>query len=293
MVGVPGTAGLDDCDAGPQIAPRAGDGEPGEGGAVLEAAGRESFELGPGVPPFRREGAEIETAGVLPTAAMRERPKPRGGMPKEDWCMITCFLVREERRTTTTHPNPRLRHGDRRACRGEGLASESGGGLLNAPEAQTSLESRATRWRPRIANTTHRLQQGWDVYGSRRQIDGDQPWCTRPGKGSRLDHEVVARLMRRMLRRLTTRLNAVLSRCRRVRHMMNVHRRTSHCVVLRRQFLVEPLMNVQGRTGNRTEEQCEHRHDQRSQPYVPGRTHKVNNRARLTRPPPPYRHVRH
>jgi hypothetical protein len=57
--------------------------------------------------------------------------------------------------------------------------------------------------------------------------------------------------------------------------------------VLNHQFLVGHLMNVQGRTGNRAEEQCEHHHDQRSQPCVPGRIHKVNDRARLARPPLP------
>ncbi|MFF0130334.1 hypothetical protein ACFYTG_32260 [Streptomyces mirabilis] len=96
-----------------------------------------------------------------------------------------------------------------------------------------------------------------------------------------------------MLRRLTVRLNAVLNSYRRVLHVMNVHRRTSHrvvCVVrvvLNRQFLVKHLMNVQGRTGNGTEEQREHRHDQRSQPCVPVLIHKFNTRAGQTHPPLP------
>lgn len=90
-------------------------------------------------------------------------------------------------------------------------------------------------------------------------------------------------LMRLMRLMLTVRLNAVLNSYRGVGHVMNVHRRTSHRVVrvvLNRQFLVKRLMNVQGRTGNGTEEQCEHRHDQRSQPCVPVLIHEFNARAR-------------
>jgi hypothetical protein len=89
--------------------------------------------------------------------------------------------------------------------------------------------------------------------------------------------------MRRMVRRLIVRLNAVLNSYRMVGHVMNVHRRASHRlvrVVLSRQFLVKLLMNVQGRTGNGTEKQCEHRHDQRSQPCVPVLIHKFNARPR-------------